>query len=74
MNDQTPKPVIRSTSGQSRSTGGLADRAKFEKWYQENMDNHASFILYFDTPYYDDNDVQTAWRGYQAGIEAANMN
>ena len=63
VNDKNP-----AVAPSGLSAGLAAMRPDFEKWYAENMDNFASFILYCDTEYYDDSDVQKAWRGYQAGV------
>ena len=61
--DDTPR------SGLSDLTVKLADiRSEFERWYMSEMDTSALFEHWSDTDYYEDSDIQRAWRGYQAGV------
>ena len=47
-----------------------AIRSQFEKWYMAEMDTCATFDKWCDSEYYEDSDIQRAWRGYQAGVAA----
>jgi len=44
-------------------------REAFEAWYSSEIDASADFSL--DGEYYDDLDVQAAWRGWKAAIAHA---
>ena len=77
--EEEKEPLIAQSrageAGANLSVGLAAIRPMFEKWYMAEMDASATFDRWLDTDYYEDSDIQRAWRGYQAAAadKAANV-